>query len=140
LELLDEGSLNLELQPIPAELPYHAPCQYRGHRIGRPAVEVLGLIPGLKIKESQATCCGIAGTYGYKAEKYEVAMQVGQPLFDFVRQAEAELVVCDSETCRWQISHASGLPAVHPVELLAVAYGCEPEGALVNFCAGLRSG
>jgi Fe-S oxidoreductase len=43
------------------------------------------------------------------------------------------VVVCDSETCRWQITHATSLPAIHPVELLAVAYGYEPEGPLSVF-------
>jgi glycerol-3-phosphate dehydrogenase subunit C len=139
LDLLDEGSLNTHLESISAHLPYHAPCQYRGHRLGRPAVEILEFIPDLKISESQSTCCGIAGTYGYKTEKYEIAMQVGEPLFEFVRQVGADIVVCDSETCRWQITHATHLPAVHPVELLALAYGYKPEGALIDFVKKLRA-
>ncbi len=120
------------LTPIPLTLAYHQPCQYRGHRIGNPAVEVLALIPELQIIEGHKTCCGIAGTYGYKKEKYEIAMAVGQPLFDFIQQVGGPLVVCDSETCRWQITHGTGVPAIHPVELLAVAYGFEPEGALAE--------
>ncbi len=131
---LEEGRLPGldELRPIPLTLGYHVPCQYRAHRLGRPGVEALELIPGLDILESHAACCGIAGTYGYKAEKYEIAMQVGAPLFEFVREVNSPLVVCDSETCRWQITHATGIPAIHPVELLAVAYGFEPEGALAE--------
>lgn len=110
-------------RPLPKTLPYHPPCQYRAHRLGRPAVELLDLISDLRIIESQAACCGVAGTYGYKQEKYEIAMAVGRPLFDFIEQSEGEMVVCDSETCRWQISAATGRPAVHPIELLAYAYG-----------------
>jgi glycerol-3-phosphate dehydrogenase subunit C len=77
------------------------------------------------ILDSQAACCGIAGTYGYKKEKYEIAMNVGKPLFDFISRnvGGSPLVVCDSETCRWQITHATGKPAFHPVELLAKSYG-----------------
>jgi glycerol-3-phosphate dehydrogenase subunit C len=86
--------------------------------------------PGLQITESDADCCGIAGTYGYKKEKYNIAMAVGQPLFDFINNFGSPLVVCDSETCRWQITHATGLPAIHPVELLAAAYNQPIEGAL----------
>ena len=132
LTLLDEGSLNLDLQAIPLSLPYHVPCQYRAHRLGRPGVEVLDLIPGLKIAESDATCCGIAGTYGYKQEKYNISMQVGEPLFTFIKGSGAPLVICDSETCRWQITHGTGIPSIHPVELLAAAYGFEPEEPLVR--------
>jgi glycerol-3-phosphate dehydrogenase subunit C len=132
LKLMDEGTLDLDLQPIPLDLPYHAPCQYRAHRIGRPAVEVMDLIPGLNIDESHADCCGIAGTYGYKVEKYPIAMAVGSPLFDFINASSAPLAVCDSETCRWQITHGTGLPAVHPVELLSAAYGYAAENPLAG--------
>lgn len=132
LELYDEGSLKADLRALPFVLPYHAPCQYRAHRIGSPGLDVLGLIPELRINDSRTACCGIAGTYGYKVEKYDISMAVGNDLFDFVRQSGAPVVVCDSETCRWQITQATGLPAVHPVELLAVASGFDPEGALLN--------
>jgi glycerol-3-phosphate dehydrogenase subunit C len=133
LELLDQGALNTDLRALPHTLPYHAPCQYRGHRIGLPGLDVLGLIPELQVVDSQADCCGIAGTYGYKEEKYDIGMAVGKSLFDFVRQSQAPVVICDSETCRWQITHATGLPAVHPVELLALAYGFEAEGVIGGF-------
>jgi glycerol-3-phosphate dehydrogenase subunit C len=118
------------LTPIPLKLAYHQPCQYRAHRIGNPAVEILSLIPQLIIEQSHADCCGIAGTYGYKKEKYEIAMAVGSKLFDFVLDVGGPLAVCDSETCRWQITHGTGIPSIHPVELLAAAYGFKPEGAL----------
>ncbi|NJD58887.1 MAG: anaerobic glycerol-3-phosphate dehydrogenase subunit C [Anaerolineales bacterium] len=125
LSLLDQGLLDTDLSPIPYTLVYHIPCQYRGHRIGKPGLPLLGLIPGLNIIDSRADCCGIAGTYGYKKEKYAISMDIGQPLFDFITHSypESPLVVCDSETCRWQITHATGKPAIHPVELLAQSYG-----------------
>ena len=133
LLLYESGELQVDgLRPLPLTLPYHPPCQYRAHRIGRPAVELLALIPELTIVESEAACCGIAGTYGFKKEKYDIAMAVGQPLFEFVQQANAPLAVCDSETCRWQITHGSGIPAVHPVELLAAAYGFPVEAPLAG--------
>ncbi|MCB8945013.1 MAG: anaerobic glycerol-3-phosphate dehydrogenase subunit C [Ardenticatenaceae bacterium] len=131
LLLHDEGELRTDgLRPIPLTLPYHPPCQYRAHRIGRPAVDLLDLIPELKIIESQVACCGVAGTYGYKQEKYEIAMAVGRPLFDFIHETKAPFSVCDSETCRWQITRATHLPSVHPVELLALAYGFPAEAPL----------
>ncbi len=83
----------------------------------------MALVPGLTATQVDATCCGIAGTYGLKREKYEIAMAVGRPLFQQVTASGAELAVCDSETCRWQISHATGTPSVHPVEILHRAYG-----------------
>jgi glycerol-3-phosphate dehydrogenase subunit C len=143
LMLLDRGKLagvdgkQPAFKPLPLTLAYHAPCQYRAHRLGKPSLEVLGLIPELEIIDSQAPCCGIAGTYGYKKEKYQVAMDVGQALFDFVRGIPGPLAVCDSETCRWQITHGTGIPSLHPVELLAAAYGYPVEGELARVIAPL---
>jgi glycerol-3-phosphate dehydrogenase subunit C len=120
------GELNTSFKLVERALPYHPPCQLRAHRIGRPALDVLELVPGLELNESVADCCGIAGTYGLKREKYQIAMDVGAGLFDFVRAASSAdpspLALCDSETCRWQITHGTGVAAKHPIEILREAY------------------
>ncbi len=129
--LYASGELQTEkMRPIPLRLPYHPPCQYKAHRIGLPSLELMKLIPKLEIMVSDAICCGIAGTYGYKSEKYDISMAVGKPLFDFVRRADAPLAVCDSETCRWQITHGSGVATIHPIELLSAAFGLPAEEPL----------
>ncbi|HEX9371022.1 MAG TPA: anaerobic glycerol-3-phosphate dehydrogenase subunit C [Roseiflexaceae bacterium] len=121
--LHDRGELNTNFKPIERTMPYHAPCQLRAHNIGRPALDILELVPGLQLNESNAACCGLAGSYGYKAERYQIAMDVGAGLFDFMRQSGSDTAVCDSEICRWQISHGSGLETRHPIEILREAYG-----------------
>jgi glycerol-3-phosphate dehydrogenase subunit C len=123
LDLHDRGELRTDFDPLPLTVPYHAPCQQQGHGIGKPAIDLLELVPELRVEELDADCCGIAGTYGLKREKYEISMRVGASLFRQVREADADVTACDSETCRWQISHATGIRAVHPVELLHRAYG-----------------
>ncbi|MCB0046511.1 MAG: anaerobic glycerol-3-phosphate dehydrogenase subunit C [Caldilineaceae bacterium] len=124
-ELHEEGKLRTDFRPINLKLPYHAPCQYRAHRVGKPALEIMALIPELEIPESHARCCGIAGTYGYKTEKYQIGMDVGEELFQFVREQgdDVTMTACDSETCRWQLEHGTDLPSRHPIEVLAAAYG-----------------
>ena len=121
----EAGELKTDFQRLEMVLPYHAPCQYRAHRVGKPALEILSLIPGTDVRESHARCCGIAGTYGYKVEKYQIGMDVGAELFEFVREqgSDVEMTACDSETCRWQMEHGTDLPSRHPIEFLAAAYG-----------------
>ena len=123
LLLHERGELRTDFRPLPLAVPYHAPCQQRGHGIGKPALDLLALVPDLRVTDLDRDCCGIAGTYGLKKEKYEIGMTVGAPLFRDIEAASPELSVCDSETCRWQIAHATGIPSVHPVELLHRAYG-----------------
>ena len=122
LELHDRGEMKTDFQPVHEVVAYHAPCQQQGHWIGKPALEVLALVPGLEVREMNARCCGIAGTYGLKKEKYRIAMDAGAGLFNQVDASGARVVACDSETCRWQIEHGTHRPAVHPIELLHQAY------------------
>ncbi|NOZ30026.1 MAG: anaerobic glycerol-3-phosphate dehydrogenase subunit C [Chloroflexi bacterium] len=121
--LWERDELDTGFAPLEATVPYHAPCQLKAHGMGRPAFDLMSLIPGLTVVEMDADCCGIAGTYGYKHEKYDIAMAVGEPLFRQILETGGPVAVCDSETCRWQISHGTGRPSVHPVEVLALAYG-----------------
>ena len=123
LELHDQGELQTDFRPVEESIAYHAPCQQQGHWIGKPALDLLELIPGLEVHEMDARCCGIAGTYGLKREKYEIAMAAGEDLFNQVTASGAGIVACDSETCRWQIEHGTHKPSAHPIELLHRAYG-----------------
>ncbi|MFL5841170.1 MAG: anaerobic glycerol-3-phosphate dehydrogenase subunit C [Thermoleophilaceae bacterium] len=123
LMLHDRGELRTDFAPLPLTVTYHAPCQQQGHGVGKPALELMALVPELRVIENDATCCGVAGTYGLKTEKYEIAMDVGAGLFGQIAEAAPELAVCDSETCRWHIEKATGVKSVHPIEILHRAAG-----------------
>lgn len=97
---------------------YHGPCQLRGHKAGQPSAELLSLVPGLQLELSEATCCGVAGTYGYQKAKRHIAVDVGTSLMEQIQRSRPALVLCDSETCRWNIEAATGVPVQHPVEFL----------------------
>ena len=86
-------------------------------------MDLFALVPGLQAIDMDHDCCGVAGTYGLKKEKYDIAMAVGDPLFRKIQATESAQAACDSETCRWQIETATGRPTRHPVEILAAAYG-----------------
>ena len=130
LAMHERGELATGFGAIPETVLYHAPCQQQGHGIGKPALDLLALIPDLRVIELDADCCGIAGTYGLKKEKYEISMAVGERLFRDVYESGANLAVCDSETCRWQIEHGTGVRAVHPVELLYRGYALDAPAAV----------
>lgn len=123
LGLHERHQLRTDFSPVPLTVAYHAPCQQQNQLIGKPVVDVLALVPGLRLVELDQLCCGVAGTYGIKREKYDIAMRVGGPLFEDITDSAPDLVACDSETCRWQIAKATGLPVVHPAEILYRAYG-----------------
>ncbi len=120
---LREPLERLALGPVQARALYHAPCQLKAHGIGAPALQVLRRIPQLELAFSESECCGVAGTYGMKAEKYEVARRVGEGLFRQVDKIRADFVISDSETCRWWIAGHTSLPVHHPAQVLGRALG-----------------
>jgi glycerol-3-phosphate dehydrogenase subunit C len=122
VDLDDRGRLDTGFAPIPESLPYHPPCQLKSHGIGTPAMDLFALVPGLRATDSDHDCCGAAGTYGLKAERWQIAQDVGEPLFAKVRDSGATRAACDSETCRWQIQASTGVPTVHPITILAESY------------------
>ena len=123
LHLYDQGRLNREFMEIKETYYYHAPCHLRAMGIGLPAIDLLSLIPGLKILELPEACCGLAGTYGMKKENFPIAEEVGQELFQAVRQENAQVVLSDCEACRMQITYHTGVKALHPIQVLHKAYG-----------------
>jgi glycerol-3-phosphate dehydrogenase subunit C len=126
-ELADDGRLDTDLAPVEATAIYHPQCQLMAHGAGMPALDLLALVPGLKVEQSTVGCCGMAGTYGVKAEKYGIAMDVGAGLWEQARTLKPDFIVCDSETCRWHIAKATGLPVYHPVQVLDHAYASRAE-------------
>ena len=123
LQLYEEGKLKTDFQEIRETYHYHAPCHLRALQIGLPALELLSLIPGLKVIELPEGCCGLAGTYGLKREKYTVSQEIGEDIFRVIRQGKIKKVISDCEACRMQIQSQTGVPTFHPAQILRQAYG-----------------
>src|SRR6185503_10472215 len=88
-----------------------------------PAVEkVLRMVPGLEVQTVQTSCCGMAGSFGYEAEHYEVSMRMGElALLPEMRKAADALLVADGTSCRAQIAHGAGREAWHVARVLEAA-------------------
>ncbi len=109
------------LNPVDLTVVYHSPCHLE--RLGGVAytVDILKEIPGLNVKILHSECCGLAGTYGFKKEHYQISQDVGRELFERIAAAKPDLVVTDCETCKWQIEMSTPYEVIHPVSLLARA-------------------
>jgi FAD/FMN-containing dehydrogenase/Fe-S oxidoreductase len=82
--------------------------------------KLLSLPENYTVETIPSGCCGMAGSFGYEAEHYEVSQQVGElVLFPAVRKADAETIIAAPGTsCRHQIEDGTGRKAMHPVEIL----------------------
>jgi glycerol-3-phosphate dehydrogenase subunit C len=133
MDLYAEGKLPVDrFQRMDVTIPYHQPCQVKGQLMGVPAAELMELVPGVHVVESGQPCCGMAGTYGLKREKYDVAQRVGMRVFEHIRTHSQGFGVCDTETCRWQIEKSSGVRMVHPAWVIHEALGLSHDLTCVN--------
>jgi Fe-S oxidoreductase len=83
-------------------------------------MKILSFIGGSQVEEIPSGCCGMAGSFGYEKEHYELSMKVGElVLFPAVRKArENSLIVAPGTSCRHQIKDGTGKKAMHPAEIL----------------------
>jgi glycerol-3-phosphate dehydrogenase subunit C len=114
-------ALSATLPGSPQNQPHQRSCLPL--RIGSPSLSLLGELPGLEVVDLNAGCCGMAGTFGMKTDNYDLSLSVGEPLFQRVVQVAPDIIVSECSTCRMQLAHATGLPVIHPIRLLAEAYG-----------------
>jgi FAD/FMN-containing dehydrogenase/Fe-S oxidoreductase len=82
--------------------------------------KILSLPSNYSVETIPSGCCGMAGSFGYEAEHYEVSQQVGElVLFPAVREAGSDTIIAAPGTsCRHQIEDGTGIKALHPVEIL----------------------
>jgi FAD/FMN-containing dehydrogenase/Fe-S oxidoreductase len=116
----EAGQLELALRPLPARALLHGHCHQKAFG-AMPAVErALGLVPGLEVATLEASCCGMAGAFGYEAEHYEVSMKMAEAaLLPAVRVAPTDaLIVAGGTSCRQQIAHGSRRAALHVARVL----------------------
>jgi glycerol-3-phosphate dehydrogenase subunit C len=123
LTLRQQGAPPDGLRELALRVAYHTPCHLKAQGIGQPSLEILKQIPSLEVIEVDEGCCGMAGTFGLKKEKYRLSLKIGARLFERIREINPDLVVSDCSSCCLQISHVTGIGAVHPAVLLAGAYG-----------------
>jgi Fe-S oxidoreductase len=122
VEAIDDGSLALRADADVAGRPilFHGHCHQKALAGTDATVALLERIPGADVTELDAGCCGMAGSFGFEAEHYDLSMQIGeQRLFPMLREAApGTLVAATGVSCRQQIGHGVGQRAWHPVELV----------------------
>ncbi len=101
----------------------HGHCQQKALGSLTPTVRLLEQLAGYDVRTIPSGCCGMAGSFGYEVEHYDLSQKIGElVLFPRVRQAKTEeLVAAPGTSCRHQIHDATGKRALHPIQLLHTA-------------------
>jgi Fe-S oxidoreductase len=115
------GRFQLGLSPMEGRTALlHGHCHQKAFGTVGAAVKALQLIPGLTVETFDSTCCGMAGSFGYEAEHYEVSMRIGElGVLPRIRAVSADtLLAANGTSCRHQIADATGRNARHLVRIL----------------------
>ena len=118
-----EDKLNIEFKDTAKQVLFHAHCHQRSLAGTASSLNALRLAPGYRVELTNAGCCGMAGSFGYEKEHYDISMAIGeQALFPQVnaKGPDWELAVM-GVSCRQQIEHGTGRRARHLAEVLAEA-------------------
>jgi FAD/FMN-containing dehydrogenase/Fe-S oxidoreductase len=114
------GRAALDLRSGPSSIVLHAHCHQRAMGLARAAQALLSRIPGATVTDLDAGCCGMAGSFGYTREHYDVSRAIGElKLLPAARALSADAVLVAAGTsCRHQVADFAGVRAVHPATLL----------------------
>ncbi|WP_129115788.1 anaerobic glycerol-3-phosphate dehydrogenase subunit C [Halegenticoccus tardaugens] len=100
---------------------YHAPCHARNQGLDRQAVELFRDLDGVTIEDVGPSCSGISGTYGWKSEKYDTSMAIGEEMFEHMEHATGDVGMTECPTCSMQMEHGTGYEIRHPLQVLEEA-------------------
>lgn len=129
MKLHREGRLDTNFKKLNGmKVGYHSPCHTKSIFKEKPVARIMELI-GLNVKEIDYGCCGIAGTYGYKAglDGFDLSIEVGKGLFEEVMKLEYDAILTESSVCRVQIETGTPRKVLQPIRLLREAYSLSSE-------------
>ena len=119
-ERLRSGTIAIDVAKGPRSIVLHGHCHQKAMGLLPSARALLSRIPGSAVVDLDAGCCGMAGSFGYTRDHYDVSQAIGERrLLPAARAMTADAVLVASGTsCREQVAHFSGVNAKHPAELL----------------------
>ncbi|WP_179334977.1 FAD-binding and (Fe-S)-binding domain-containing protein [Winogradskyella costae] len=115
------GHINSEQFTTEAKtIKFHGHCHQKALSNQKSSFDILNLPENYAVTIIPSGCCGMAGSFGYEKEHYEISMKIGeQTLFPSVRKASQEtLISANGTSCRHQIKDGTGRLARHPISIL----------------------
>jgi len=134
LNMHREGNLELDLRPMNYTIGYHQPCHVKalqepnlGDIETSPGESLMRLIPGLTVRTIERGCSGIAGVWGVKKQNYRSSLRAGWGLITAMRDPTITVGSTECSCCKMQMEQGVSKATIHPLKLLALAYGLAPQ-------------
>lgn len=118
---IEKGNINAEMFTTESKIiKLHGHCHQKAIASTGPTKRMLSLPVNYHVEEIKSGCCGMAGSFGFEKEHYDLSMKIGEMiLFPAVRNSESSAIIAAPGTsCRHQIKDGTGRKALHPIEIL----------------------
>lgn len=117
---IENGNIsNQDFNEYEGEILVHGHCQQKAIISTQPTINALKIVPKAKIIEIPSGCCGMAGSFGYEKEHYDISMKIGElVLFPTIREHSKAIILAPGTSCRQQIKEGTNRIAMHPVQFL----------------------
>ena len=113
------GKLDLQFSDVSRNVMFHGHCHQKAITGTGDAMFMLNLPPGYQAELINAGCCGMAGSFGFEKEHYDISMQIGGlSLFPAINAKPDWEVAVMGVSCRQQVEHGAGRRARHLIEVL----------------------
>jgi Fe-S oxidoreductase len=126
IKLDNEGRLSKDFKVDVGRVAYHQPCHLKYQAIGAKSIDLLRLA-GAQVVFIDKGCSGHDGTWAMKKEYFDLAQRVARGLHRGVKESGADVVATDCSFAGLQIRQGTARVTLHPIEVLAKAYGIEEE-------------
>ena len=119
-DFVNQNGDRLNLKQGPSKILLHGHCHQKAMGLLAPAKSLLARIPGASVIDLDAGCCGMAGSFGYVRDHFDVSQKIGERrLLPAARSLEpGSVLVASGVSCRHQVEDFTGVRALHPAELL----------------------
>jgi Fe-S oxidoreductase len=123
LDKTEQGEIKFNFDQKTRKVLYHGHCQQKAVFGTENTLKLLQLIPNCTVEQVDSGCCGMAGSFGYEHEHFDLSIQLAEmSLAPAVRNADPDVLICASGTsCREQIHYTTHRAAKHPIEIFADA-------------------
>ncbi|HAA55663.1 MAG TPA: oxidoreductase [Myxococcales bacterium] len=118
VQQVNEGEISFDLKESDKTYRVHGHCNQKALVGTGPSLELIKMIPGTTVEEIPSGCCGMAGSFGFEAHKYDLSMKIGEiVLLPAVRQRGEADVLAPGTSCRHQILDGAAYEAPAPIEI-----------------------
>jgi len=118
-----QGKLKTKTSIEERQFAYHTPCHLFALGLAGAGTELLTEFTRAKITDINSGCCGLAGTFGMQKKNFDLSTEISKDMVEALNAAGTTFVMTECAACKMQIEQLTGKKVIHPIKVLAKAYG-----------------